>query len=265
MEHLAQFIQDVAFNSSRLIREKSYSLLGKRLPTETRIVTAADFTHEKSLLNLLGSISMKSSYEVVVWDLGLSELARFEIKSRYPFCEVHKFAFESFPSHMNIRVNAGEYAWKPVIIHMSARGYKGLLIWSDAGNILSDGLDALRWMSHRFGFFSPMSSGVITEWTHQGTLDALKVDEELASRPNLNGAVIGFNCHHKSVRALLESWRACAMNKSCIAPEGSSRLNHRQDQSALSILARQHRLVLDSQLRLHTQCLRIRTHQDVER
>jgi hypothetical protein len=37
-------------------------------------------------------------------------------------------------------------------------------------------------------------------------------------------------------REIVLPWRACAMNKNCIAPPGSSRRNHRQDQAVLSFL-----------------------------
>ena len=39
-----------------------------------------------------------------------------------------------------------------------------------------------------------------------------------------------------AVMALLREWRRCALIKDCIAPPGSNRRNHRQDQALLSIL-----------------------------
>ena len=41
----------------------------------------------------------------------------------------------------------------------------------------------------------------------------------------------------RCVREMIQAWAACAHDAFCIAPPGSSRANHRQDQSALSILA----------------------------
>lgn len=38
-------------------------------------------------------------------------------------------------------------------------------------------------------------------------------------------------------KPIIEGWLDCAMNKDCIAPKGSDRMNSRQDQSALTILS----------------------------
>jgi len=51
-----------------------------------------------------------------------------------------------------------------------------------------------------------------------------------------NGAFIGFNTLNPGAKQLLNDWAKCAKNKSCIAPTGSSRENHRQDQAVLTIL-----------------------------
>ena len=38
------------------------------------------------------------------------------------------------------------------------------------------------------------------------------------------------------LKSLILDWRNYSLNKDCIAPSGSSRLNHRQDQSIFQIL-----------------------------
>ena len=47
--------------------------------------------------------------------------------------------------------------------------------------------------------------------------------------------MVAFLPNH-GVDGLLNAWLDCALDKACIAPEGSDRLNHRQDQSALTML-----------------------------
>lgn len=51
-----------------------------------------------------------------------------------------------------------------------------------------------------------------------------------------NGALIGFRKNGAAYAMVLEKWVQCALDPSCIIPKGSSRMNHRQDQSALSVL-----------------------------
>ena len=57
-------------------------------------------------------------------------------------------------------------------------------------------------------------------------------DETLRALPMANGAIVGL----QTCSRLLWEWAQCASIKACIAPPGSSRGNHRQDQSALTLL-----------------------------
>jgi len=52
---------------------------------------------------------------------------------------------------------------------------------------------------------------------------------------NCNAAAIVFD--YKVRKHLIDEWVNCGRLKSCIAPEGSSRANHRQDQALLTYLA----------------------------
>ncbi len=50
------------------------------------------------------------------------------------------------------------------------------------------------------------------------------------------GSASGGRRARRSSCSVVVPWKACAMAKDCIAPPGSSRENHRQDQAALSYL-----------------------------
>lgn len=47
---------------------------------------------------------------------------------------------------------------------------------------------------------------------------------------------VGFDTSQPAASALLDAWLDCALHLQCIAPVGSHRGNHRQDQAALSLL-----------------------------
>jgi len=49
---------------------------------------------------------------------------------------------------------------------------------------------------------------------------------------------VGFDTSQPAASALLDAWLDCALHLQCIAPVGSHRGNHRQDQAALSLLVR---------------------------
>ncbi|KAF9118815.1 hypothetical protein BGW39_000847 [Mortierella sp. 14UC] len=56
---------------------------------------------------------------------------------------------------------------------------------------------------------------------------------------NCNGAAMAFDIRNHTVRdGIMREWVQCARTKECVAPEGSSRANHRQDQAALTYLVK---------------------------
>ena len=85
-------------------------------------------------------------------------------------------------------------------------------------------------------------TGHIAQWTHPTTLAHFGVEEKgagvrLRKYRMLSAGIVGLQYERRGVREMIQAWAACAHDAFCIAPPGSSRANHRQDQSALSILA----------------------------
>jgi hypothetical protein len=247
------------------------------------ILTGANHAHFWTLLNLLDSVAVhEPAATVVTYDLGLTEAQRLTLRASYkaPRHVHRRFAFERFPAHFAMEGAgsnpAGEYAWKPTIIHAAleefgARGGDDAaqVAWLDAGCALRRPLVAWRASVAARGFHSPRSVGTVAQWTHAGTLrhfgligggaaaDAASADAGAAGAGGvaavevvgpaaaaetlryrmLSAGLVGLRYGHAGVRELVREWAACALRKECIAPAGSSRANHRQDQSALSILA----------------------------
>ncbi|KAG0357266.1 hypothetical protein BG005_003783 [Podila minutissima] len=118
----------------------------------------------------------------------------------------------------------------------------GIILWLDAGDRLS--LAFLRWLPSfmlHHGLWTPQSQDTMHTWTHPGMLAYFH--DSLARFPanttNCNGAAIAFDVHNATVRdGIMREWIDCAKMKECIAPEGSSRENHRQDQAALTYLVK---------------------------
>ena len=230
-----------------------------------KIITGADSSHSKSLMNLLDSVFLfENSAEVSVWDLGLTESERVELHRRFPEIELKKFKFEGYPDYFNIKVNAGEYAWKPEIIFQEAQDSNSLLLWLDAGNKLTGKLTWIRKFIKADGYYSPYSTGTIIDWTHKSMLEKFNLDRKFYFRPNLNGAIVGFDPDSEVGKNLLTKWRSCANDKFCIAPEGSNRSNHRQDQSALTCLAYSGNIVPLKMFRVIRPWLKIKIHQDID-
>ena len=202
------------------------------------LVTAADTSHAQSLLNLLASIQQhERETRVVVYDLGMTDPELIELKSRFGY-EVRTFDFAKYPAFFDIRIAAGEYAWKAQIVRDVALETSGLLCWMDAGNVIIEPLLRLRRETLRNGYYCPQSAGTISDWTHPGTLSYFCLPATWKSKlPNLNTACVAFNMQSPMGTKLVQEWAEYAAIRECIAPAGSSRANHRQDQALFTVIA----------------------------
>jgi uncharacterized protein DUF1647 len=226
------------------------------------IVTGADSSHAASLLQMLASVRQhEPDVPVIAYDLGMAAQDLERLRSRFPTVVLKTFEYARYPSYFNIKINAGEYAWKPVIIADTLDETKRSVCWMDAGNVVLGKLTWIRRVLNATGFYSPRSSGTLRDWTHPKTLAYLRADDALLDSRNLNGACIAISCKHENAMAMARRWAECAKTRECIAPEGSSRANHRQDQAVLSVLAHQFGLTA----RVPTEYLGFLTHQDLEK
>jgi hypothetical protein len=146
------------------------------------------------------------------------------------------------------------------------------VIWIDAGTELGRRLSILLLGLNSFqedGFISSTTTGSMQQWTHEGMLNWFEANELLIlsetshqsadisdilnrtskvrtmferekKSSNCNGAFVGFKYDSDARRDIVPTWNKCAHDISCIAPPGSSRRNHRQDQSALTLLTKLH-------------------------
>jgi hypothetical protein len=202
------------------------------------IVTGASSNHFACLRNLLMSIRLfEPNARVLVFDLGLSASERQQlIEGDF---ECRRFEFDRYPAHVNIQRNRGEYAWKPIIVTDTLSEGGGMILWLDAGDLIHNPLTRVKEVLSVHGIYTPTSPGWVRDWVYPGTLRQLSAVPGLRNKPNRNGAIVGFNSARAGMMDLASRWKECALIKECIAPAGSARKNHRQDQAILTILAYQ--------------------------
>lgn len=215
------------------------------------IVTASSANHLCSLENFLYSLynlrqdlSPEEFPRIVVYNIGMN---RTQLPVLDQFVEnglvddLVTFDYFQYPRFWDVAINAGEYAWKTGIVHEASQKYKGLLVWLDAGNMVTPEFirSIPRTIRQQGGFWSPRSSQTMHTWTHPGLYEYYQADpDQYAHNPNCNGAALGFDASNQTiVDELIVPWYQCGLDKNCIAPPGSSRANHRQDQAALTFLA----------------------------
>ena len=205
------------------------------------LLTGANHTHARSLLQCLTSFLEHASHHPVrVYDLGLTPEQRVAVDrlgARFHFFQCRTWSHASCPQFFNINVAAGHYAWKPYLIHAALEELQDTVLWLDAGCCLTGPLDPIEAELRTHGVYSPCSLGRISTWTHPATLAALQCSPAVAQRyPNRSGGVLGCHYDHPAARRLLQTWRDRCSFRDIIAPEGSTRTNHRQDQAVLSVL-----------------------------
>ena len=208
------------------------------------IITGASSNHYKSLLQLIETFEKHLSKEtIIIYNLGLDENKASTIlnickKNDY----IYKiFDYNKYPSFFNININAGEYAWKPAVIKEVSDEYKDIIFWLDAGCIVKNNLFILKKFIEKNYIYSPMSKGVINDWTHIKTIQYLNVDKKYYNSRNVSGGIIAFDNRIDWIKELINKWQKYSSIKECIAPDGSDRSNHRQDQSILTILLHQYK------------------------
>lgn len=229
------------------------------------IVTGSDSSHFKSLQQLLKSLSIhEKKTKVIVFDLGITTSESEKMKNDFPDFELRTFEYSRYPSYFNIKENAGEYAWKPVIINNILNEFKTSVCWLDGGNKITKPLTSIRKMIELYGFYSPFSKGTISDWTHPKTLACLGVSDNknLLKQRNLNGACVSADYNNIEVRNVIQKWSDWAKSKECIAPEGSSRKNHRQDQAVLSALV--YKQIPEVGKKMTYRKFGFKTHQDID-
>ena len=202
------------------------------------VVSGASNNHYKSLCNFTKSFIKSNetqSHKLIIYDLGIDphrwESFKKEFKENIEFKE---FDYSKYPSWYNVNIDAGQYAWKPAIIKEVYNKYPNeIIVWMDAGNLIKN-LEPLYQFLLKNGIYSPTSAPFLPRHIHIDTINYFKYKHLI--RMNRNGACIGFNTTQEYARNLLEDFSKYCSIKECIAPDGSNRSNHRQDQAVLTIL-----------------------------
>ena len=211
------------------------------------IVTAADKSHYQSSIQLIKSI-LSTNNDVVVYfydleietelDLGVLQDERI-IYKKFPFEQYPKFFSKKYFSEYDNGYKLGYYAWKGVITSIVAKQVSGILIWCDAGNILKKELNMVKKIVTKKKFFSPISSNRVKDWTHPSLVRKLMLSDQLLKKRNLWSCFVCFDLSSDLGQKMVKLWSDWSLKEEYIAPEGSNRFNHRQDQTLITLIYHQ--------------------------
>ncbi|KAI9283808.1 hypothetical protein BC943DRAFT_327098 [Umbelopsis sp. AD052] len=197
-----------------------------------------------SLHQLKDEVHPSQFPRIIVYNIGVNGSqypVLEELQKANYFDELYDFDFPAYPDFWNIRAARGQYAWKAGIINEIQRKQKGVVLWMDSGNVPNaEFLRTIPDVVRKQGFWSPRSTGFMGgKLIHPGMFAWFQADaSDYKDFTNCNGAALGFNLDDpRVVNELVVPWFECALELNCIAPLGSSRSNHRQDQAAITFLA----------------------------
>ena len=220
------------------------------------VVTAADGSHLGPLVCFLRAMASVEDVHLRVYNLGGLDAPKHMALMRaagsaFTLEQLEWPVLPAFakPNHTRTTesMRKGHYAWKVALIAAEvARTANGeCLVYLDAevepsARLLSRFCTLA---SASGGMASPTSPGLLREWMHAGmpswlerNVPSMHARATLAkSEQSCDAGMLAFIGGTTTARWLASVWLGCAMVQSCIAPDGSSRGNHRQDQSALSL------------------------------
>ncbi len=209
-------------------------------------VTGCNTPYFNAWITLYRSIKANVVNPVIYFfDLGISKeekdiIDTFDVIYEY-------FNFDLYPDWVNVRKDAGQWAWKAQCIKQVMEKYDKddtntkYLVWCDARNIVDNNLESLKNFLDKNGVYTNITSGNVNFWTVKQTIDYFTNFEHIDAKkylnyPMRNAALPCFNINMEWVRNFINEFARLSLIKDCIFPVGSSVLNHRQDQSVLTIL-----------------------------
>jgi hypothetical protein len=237
------------------------------MPPQLIVVTAASSNHAGALRQMLISLQRLRA-RVECYDLGLTA-REVEALPDWSGLTYHKFDYSAFPAHLDVEVNAGEYAWKPVIVaavidRVRTSNHPTDVLWADAGCYFHAVQPIAERITLSGGLWIRRSQGLMRDWTHPKMFTYLGADaSKYGDMLNTDATMVGFGtgsaapaAREALYRNIVAPWKACALAKDCIAPAGSSRANHRQDQAVLSYLVHRggYPLAADTRQELCVRC-----------
>ncbi|KAM7454437.1 hypothetical protein BLSTO_04806 [Blastocystis sp. subtype 1] len=149
-----------------------------------------------------------------------------------------KFNFAHFPQWMSLQDNAirGGYAWKVISYYDVLEQTQAVVVWSDGGNLWMDDITQDLKRVKENGIYSPYSGDTIQRWVH-GKTRAFLAGHHMLRKLMINkgmctgGYVLMDYNNAYAMNNVVLPLLQCVYTRKCVAPLGTSRENHRQDQA----------------------------------
>jgi len=214
------------------------------------LLTGANDLYIKTMIDFIEKLPNDfDNSKLIVYNLGLNsdnENILNNLKNKYNFI-FKKFDFDLYPEHVDLKKYNGifcSYAFKAIVVYNEANiNSDKVILWMDIANRFdNNAINKILLSTYKYGIYSPFSNIEKTiesiELNHPKSVKHYGISEYehknyLTSR---SSNIVSIDYSSKSGKEILDEWYKASLNKNIIMPEGSSRNNHRQDQTILSIL-----------------------------
>jgi hypothetical protein len=208
------------------------------LPSKEKltIVTGANSPFYDSLCNnLLKSILQFENADIVVWDLGLTNVQLLRLKEDFPKVFIKTFNYDLYPNYFDVN-RFPDYAFKSVCIYETLLTISTkYLLWLDAGCGINHRLNSVRYLLKIYGFYSPFSSTNNELLTYKSVISHFNFTSgNIGHKQMLSSGIVGIDRNCFKAISIIREWYDLTFNRELLAPTGSNKSNHRQDQSLLS-------------------------------
>lgn len=230
--------------------EDDYDLVFEHETEEVVLVTAASHHFFEALQNLVGSVHFwEEDMRVVVYDLGLTPTERATVRS-WARVGLRTLDRSKYPAHVFDEPYI--YAWKLAVIADALERHTKVL-YQDAGQELRQPLWSVKELMETEGHFFASAAGVpATTLAHISTMKQLIGARDLDSTAlMILGGSLGITQDSKAHHEVIHPALKCALDRACIAPEGSSVKNHCFDQTVLSLVVARTKIKTQNEWRFH--------------
>lgn len=217
-----------------------------------KIITGCNDLYILTLIDFLDyhiNIGINIS-NIIVYDFGINNENLNLILIKYPTITIKNIDYSLYPDFVNPQLFFGlncSYAFKVIAIYLECQQNAiDNLIWMDSANraCISSIIQIINAIKQQ-GFYCPMSSQPNTieslELHHITCLETMKVlNCDYNNLYQVGSGLVGLNYANDVGKNIIDNWYKFSLIKNAICPDNSSRNNHRQDQSILSILMYQY-------------------------
>lgn len=162
-----------------------------------------------------------------------------QLRTRFPWCEFRRFAFERYPPHYAIAADPTKelYAWKAALLAEVAEETEGTLLWCDSATLFHvRDLAFLAGLIRAHGVYALRTTNRLGVHCSSVVCARLGIPSEVLDGREYSSALCGFDLRQPAARALLVGWHRAGTDPRNLEAVFFGTGTHMRDQAVLGLL-----------------------------